>query len=75
VARLVRAGVIVPPALPRTLEDLAVALWLVAEYWPTHSAIVTDDVDRRRRESGIRPLLAVLGPYLTEQGLRALESL
>lgn len=75
VRRLVRVGVLEPPVPPRTLEDLALALWLVAEQWATHSALMTDDAARRRRETGIRPMLVVLTPYLTEQGLRAFEVL
>lgn len=75
VQRLMRAGVLRPPAPPRTLDDLAVALWLLAEYWPTHRTLLGDDVAGHRQESGIRPMLVVLGPYLTEQGVRALEIL
>jgi hypothetical protein len=75
VARLVRAGVLRVPAAPRTLEDLAVVLWLVAEHWPTHVELLTDDPARRRRETGVRPMLVVLTPYLTESGMRAFEML
>jgi AcrR family transcriptional regulator len=75
VQRLVRAGVLEIP-VPRTPEDLAVALWLVAEYWPSHLALLDDDGGGRAgRPTGIRPMLVVLGPYLTEQGIRALEIL
>jgi len=74
VHRLVRAGVLEIPA-PRTPEDLAVALWLVTEYWPSHLALLIDDDSRGPRPTGIRPMLVVLGPYLTEQGARALEIL
>lgn len=73
--RLVRAGVLQAPTPPRTLEDLAVALWLVTEYWPTHQVLLAADGVGAPRPTGIRPLLAVLGPYLTEQGARALEIL
>jgi AcrR family transcriptional regulator len=74
VHRLVRAGVLEMPA-PRTAEDLAVALWLVTEYWPSHLALLLDDDARGPRPTGIRPMLVVLSPYLTEQGVRALEIL
>jgi AcrR family transcriptional regulator len=75
VARLARVGMLQAPAPPRTLDDVAVALWMVAENWPTHLALLTDDPVRRRRETGVRPMLAVLTPYLTEQGMRAFEML
>lgn len=75
VCRLVQVGVLRAPEPPRTPEDIAVALWLVAEYWSVHHELITDDAVRRRRESGIRPTLAVLSPYLTEQGVLALETL
>jgi AcrR family transcriptional regulator len=75
VGRLVRAGVLRAPTPPRTLEDVAVALWLVTEYWPTHQVLLAADGVRGPRPTGIRPLLVVLGPYLTEQGVRALEIL
>jgi len=73
--RLVRAGVLRPPAPPRTLDDLVTALWLVAENWPAHLALTRDAKDRGRSPSGVRPMLAVLAPHLTEQGMRALEAL
>lgn len=73
--RLVVAGVLQPPVPPRTLDDLVTALWLVAEGWPGHLALTRDEKDPGRPPSGIRPLLALLVPYLTEQGLRALEAL
>lgn len=75
VHRLVRAGMLRAPVPPRTLEDLAVALWLVTEYWPTHQALLAVDDPYGRLSAGIRPMLVVLGPYLTEQGVRALEIL
>jgi AcrR family transcriptional regulator len=73
--RLVAAGVLVEPEPPRTLEDLVLALWLIAEYWPTHEALSPAPLDARRRDSGVRPLLAVLMPYLTGSGRRSLEVL
>jgi AcrR family transcriptional regulator len=73
--RLVVAGVLQPPAPPRTLEDLVTALWLVAEAWPAHLVLTRDEKEPGRPPSGIRPLLAVLAPHLTEHGLRALEAL
>jgi AcrR family transcriptional regulator len=73
--RLVAAGVLASPVPPRTLEDLVTALWLVAENWPAHLALTREAKDRGRAPSGVRPMLAVLMPYLTEQGVRALEAL
>jgi AcrR family transcriptional regulator len=73
--RLVVAGVLQPPVPPRTLDDLVTALWLVGGNWPSHLALTRDDKDGAGPPSGIRPLLAVLVPHLTEQGLRALEAL
>lgn len=72
--RLLAAGVLESPVPPRTLEDLVIALWLVAERWPAHLELMRDD-GPWRPPSGVRPMLAVLTPYLTEQGLRALEAL
>ena len=73
--RLVVAGVLQPPAPPRTLEDLVGALWLVADNWPAHVTLTRDEKDPGRAPSGVRPMLAVLMPYLTEQGVRAFEAL
>ena len=73
--RLVVAGVLRPPVAPRTLDDLVTALWLVGEGWSAHLALILDDPDDVRAPSGVRPMLAVLTPYLTEQGIRALEAL
>ena len=73
--RLVVAGVLRPPVAPRTLDYLVTALWLVGEGWSAHLALILDDPDDVRAPSGVRPMLAVLTPYLTEQGIRALEAL
>jgi len=73
--RLVTAGVLQWPTPPRTLDDLVTALWLVAEHWPAHQALARDGAATGPAPSGVRPLLAVLTPYLTEQGLRAFEAL
>jgi AcrR family transcriptional regulator len=73
--RLVLVGVLAEPAPPRTLEDLVTALWMVAENWSGHLALTWDLQAPGRPPSGIRPMLVVLVPYLTEQGLRAFEAL
>lgn len=73
--RLVRAGVLYEPVPPRSLEDLVLALWLIVQNWATHQSLVRDDKAPHRTASGIRPLLLVLGPHLTESGRRALEIL
>jgi len=73
--RLVRAGVLREPLPPRSLEDLVLALWLIVQNWATHQSLVRDDSDPYRAASGIRPLMLVLGPHLTESGRRALEVL
>jgi AcrR family transcriptional regulator len=73
--RLVAAGVLAEPTPPRTLEDLVTALWMVAENWSAHLVLTRDEQDPGWALSGVRPMLAVLSPYLTEQGMRAFEAL
>jgi len=73
--RLVAAGVLRSPEPPRTLEDLVTALWMVAEHWPAHLTLTLDEQRPGRVPSGVRPMLAVLAPYLTDQGRRAFEAL
>ena len=73
--RLVRAGMLREPPPPRSLEDLVEAMWLVVENWKVHQMLMSDDGVNGWPSSGIRPLLAVLTPYLTQQGLRAFEAL
>jgi len=73
--RLVSAGVLREPMAPRTLEDLVVAIWLIVENWTAHQMLIKDDQKPTCAMSGIRPLLVVLGPHLTENGQRAFEVL
>jgi AcrR family transcriptional regulator len=73
--RLVRAGMLCEPAPPRSLEDLVEAMWLVIENWKVHRMLMSDDGVYGWPSSGVRPLLAVLAPYLTQQGMRAFEAL
>jgi TetR/AcrR family transcriptional repressor of uid operon len=73
--RLVSAGVLREPVPPRTLEDLVVAVWLIVENWAAHQMLIKDDRKLTCAMSGIRPLLVVLGPHLTQQGRRAFEVL
>ena len=73
--RLVSAGVLREPIAPRTLEDLVVAIWLIVQNWPAHQMLIRDDRNPSAATSGIRPLLVVLGPYLTPQGRQAFEVL
>jgi TetR/AcrR family transcriptional repressor of uid operon len=73
--RLVASGVLQAPLPPRSLEDLVLAVQLVAASWPRHVELLADDKAGPAPDSVIRPLLVVLAPYLTEQGLRAFEAL
>ena len=71
---LVAQGVLRAPRPPRTIHDLAVAIWLIAESWIGFLDITGDPQDPRQVARGADLVLAALDPYLTSRGRRALEA-
>lgn len=72
--QLVAQGLARPPRPPRTLRDLAVAIWLVAENWLPFLDVTGDPQDPVQVAKGTDLVLAVLDPYLTARGRRGLQT-
>jgi AcrR family transcriptional regulator len=72
---LVAQGVLRPPRAPRTLHDLAVAIWLIAESWIPFLDLTGDPGNPRQVARGADLVLVALDPYLTAKGRRALAAL
>ncbi len=73
--QLVAQGVLRPPRPPRTLHDLAVAIWLIAESWIGFLDLTGDPADPRQVARGADLVLVALEPYLTAKGRRAVAAL
>jgi TetR/AcrR family transcriptional repressor of uid operon len=72
---LVAQGLLLPPRPPRTLYDLAVAVWLIAGSWIPFLDLTGDPADPRQVAGGADLVLVALDPYLTAKGRRALDAL
>jgi AcrR family transcriptional regulator len=72
--RLAAQGVLRPPGPPRTLRDLAVAIWLIAESWIPFLDLTGDPADRRQMARGADLVLVALEPYLTATGRGAVQA-
>jgi AcrR family transcriptional regulator len=72
--QLVAQGTLRPPRPPRTIGDLAVAIWLIAQSWIPFLDLTGDPQDPRQIARGADLVLVVLDPYLTAKGRRALEA-
>ena len=53
---------------PRTVRDLAVAIWLISESWLSFLDVTGDPADPAQIARGADLVLAVLEPYLTDPG-------
>ena len=71
--RLVAQGLLRAPRPPRTLRDLAIALWLIAENWMAFLELTGDPSDPAQFAKGADVILAVLDPVLTAKGRRQLN--
>jgi AcrR family transcriptional regulator len=71
---LVAQGVLRPPRPPRTIRDLALAIWLIAESWISFLDLTGDPQDPRQVARGADLVMVALDPYLTAKGRRALEA-
>jgi AcrR family transcriptional regulator len=71
---LVAQGVLRPPRPPRTIGDLAVAIWLIAESWIGFLDLTGDPQDPRQVARGADLVLVALDPYLTAKGRRVLAA-
>lgn len=71
---LAAQGAVRPPRPPRTVRDLAVAIWLVAQSWISFLDATGDPRDPQQVAKGADVVLVVLDPYLTAKGRRALEA-
>jgi AcrR family transcriptional regulator len=69
--QLVAQGLLRPPRPPRSLRDLAVALWLVAQGWLPFLDLTGNPQNPRQVARGIELVLVVLDPYLAGKGRRA----
>src|SRR6266511_3586517 len=71
---LVAQGVLRSPRPPRTIRDLALAIWLIAESWISFLDLTGDPQDPRQVARGADLVMVALDPYLTAKGRRALEA-
>lgn len=72
---LVAQGVLRPPRPPRTVRDLAVAIWLIAQGWLPFLDVTGDPRDPFQVARGTDLVLVALAPYLTAKGRRVVEAL
>lgn len=72
--RLVEQGLLRAPRPPRTLRDLTMAIWLVAEGWLPFLDATGDPQDPFQVARGTDLALAILDPLLTPRGRRAFEA-
>jgi AcrR family transcriptional regulator len=70
--QLVTEGMLRSPRPPRTLRDLAVAIWLIATSWLPFLDVTGDAQDPGQVAKGADLVLAVLDPYLTDAARRQL---
>ncbi len=71
--QLAAQGLLRVPAPPRTIHDLAVAIWLIGQGWLPFLDVTGDPGDPRQVARGTDLVLVALLPYLTTKGRRALE--
>jgi AcrR family transcriptional regulator len=64
--QLVAHGAVRAPQPPRTVRDLAVAVWLISESWLSFLDVTGDPADPAQVAKGADLVLAVLEPYLTD---------
>lgn len=64
--QLVAQGAVRAPRPPRTVKDLAVAIWLISESWLSFLDVTGDPADPAQIARGADLVLAVLEPYLTD---------
>jgi len=72
--QLVAQGLLRPPRPPRSLRDLTVALWLVAQGWLPFLDLTGDPQNPRQIARGTELVLVVLEPHLTSKGRRAFQT-
>src|SRR5574341_155259 len=72
--KLVAQGMLRPPRPPRTIRDLAVAIWLIAQSWIGFLDLTGDPQDPRQVARGADLVLVALDPYLTAKGRRVLKT-
>ena len=72
--QLAAQGLLRAPAPPRTLHDLAVAIWLIGQGWLPFLDVSGDPRDPRQVARGTDLVLVALAPHLTTKGRRALEN-
>lgn len=70
---LVRQNMIRVPRLPRTLDDMITALWLVSDGWQSFLELTGDPADENQVARVTDLLMVVLEPYLTDEGRRLFE--
>lgn len=68
--QLVSQRMMRPPRPPRTVGDLAVAIWLIAQGWLPFLDVTGDPEDPEQVAKGTDLLLVALDPYLTAEGRR-----
>jgi AcrR family transcriptional regulator len=70
---LVLQNMIRVPRLPRTLDDMIAALWLISDGWQSFLDLTGDPTDENQVARVTDLLMVVLEPYLTDEGRRLFE--
>jgi AcrR family transcriptional regulator len=70
---LVLQNMVRVPRLPRTLDDMIAALWLIADGWQSFLDLTGDPADQQQVARVTDLMMVVIEPYLTDEGRRLFE--
>jgi AcrR family transcriptional regulator len=70
---LVLQNMVRVPRLPRTLDDMIAALWLISDGWQSFLDLTGDPTDQQQVARVTDLMMVVIEPYLTDEGRRLFE--